>query len=69
MAKIPRTPAEIAADARRTGRPPIPRRSKKDRVIQIRVSGAELQAIHAEAQRRGVTVTDMLLGSFRRAGR
>jgi hypothetical protein len=65
-----RTPAEVAADERRTGRPPVRNRAKvRACVLQVRLTAAELRAIHAEAKRRGMTATELLLAPFRRAGK
>lgn len=61
-----RTKAQIAADKRRTGRPPLPASQKKGRFVQVRVTEAQLRQLKSEARRRGCTVADLLLGPWRK---
>jgi hypothetical protein len=59
-----RTPAQRAADALRTGRPPA--ENPRCRNFTIRVTADEHATLTREAQRRGMTITDMLLEPFRK---
>lgn len=55
----PRTPAEIAADAKRTGRRPKGDTSRT-KIVQMRVTEDELAELKRRAAELGLTVTDFL---------
>jgi len=63
--KRKRTPAEIAADAKRTGRPPLPRRQRRELVISVRMTREEHRRWRKEAKRRGLPLGIMLLKPWR----
>jgi hypothetical protein len=63
--KKSRTQAEIAADAFRTGRPPVPREQKRSEVISVRTTLAERMRLRREADRRGIGVSDLLMEPWR----
>lgn len=63
---MPRTEREKAADALRTGRP----KTGAVRTVNftIRLTPDERAALAREADRRGMTITDMLLEPYRKKG-
>lgn len=48
------------------GRPPLPPSERQARIVSVRVTEAELKMLRAEAKRRGVTVSALLLGPWRK---
>jgi hypothetical protein len=44
----------------------LPKALKRTRLIVLRVNGQEDRRLKAEAQRQGVTVTELLLGPYRK---
>lgn len=65
MKKKQRTKAQIAADAKRTGRPPKPPEDVRENYISLRVTKSERALLDKEAARLGVTITDLLLRPWR----
>jgi hypothetical protein len=63
--KKSRTQAEIAADAFRTGRPPVPSAKKRDQVLSVRTTLAERMRLRREADKRGIGVSDLLMEPWR----
>ena len=55
----PRTPAELAADKLRKGRPPIDWRPRRT-LVSFRMTEAELRKLKRLAAKAGLTVTDYL---------
>jgi hypothetical protein len=62
--KWKRTKAQIAADKKRTGRPPLGNKAKSVGVF-VRMTRTEATVIRAEAKRRGVSVGQLLMDSWR----
>jgi len=63
--KRPRTQAQRDADARRTGRPPMPRRDRRCVVLMGVFTMQEARAVRAEARRRRLTVSELLAAPWR----
>jgi len=49
----------------RMGRPPLPRGTQKAIKLSVRVTPAEAKMLRAEARRRGITVSDLLMHLWR----
>ena len=47
------------------GRPPLPPGTQKATRLSVRVSDAELKLLLAEAKRRGMTISDLLMLPWR----
>jgi|GEM_PF-2091345 len=47
------------------GRPPLPRGTQKAIRLSLRVTPAEVKLLQAEAKRRGITVSDLLMLPWR----
>lgn len=52
-------------NGKRIGRPPIDPRKRKGTLLAVRVTDSENERIREEAERRGVTISDLLLESWR----
>lgn len=49
----------------RMGRPPMPAGTARTELVAVRISANERQRLEAEAKRRGMTMTDVLLQAWR----
>jgi predicted HicB family RNase H-like nuclease len=63
--KRKRSKAQIAADARRTGRPPKRPADRHSEIIGIRTTPCERKRLEAEAKRRGVSLSALLMSPWR----
>jgi hypothetical protein len=62
--KAKRTPAEIAADKNRTGRPrDLP--ELKAKLVAIRVTKSELAQLRKTAKARGITLSEAIMAPHR----
>jgi hypothetical protein len=64
-----RTKAEIAADARRTGRPTLPARALKTQIVALRLTRGEVAALRKAAKASGMTLSGYLLAPHRPQGK
>ena len=64
--KPKRTPAQIAADVKRTGRPRVPAKTKRGTVMTIAVTAEEKRVLKAEAKKAGHSVSALLLRPWRK---
>ena len=66
MRRKKRTKAQIEADARRTGRPPKQPASRQSEMLSVYVTMAERRRLEAEAKRRGVSLSSLLMSPWRK---
>jgi hypothetical protein len=62
--KSRRTPAEIAADTRRTGRPPRPGKLRSVAIL-VRATPDERRRLDADARAAGLSVPNLLMRPWR----
>ena len=63
--KTKRTIAQIAADAQRTGRPPIPAKDRRKNIVVVRITDAERDQFEQLAQKREMTLSEVLMLPWR----
>jgi predicted HicB family RNase H-like nuclease len=66
MTKHKRSPAQIAADAKRTGRRPKAPGEKQSECIMVRVTMAEHKELLAAARQLGVSLSALLMRPWRK---
>jgi len=66
--KRKRTPAQIAADAKRTGRPRKAKAKKYSRHIMVNVTAAEFRELEAAARKAKLSLSALLMRPFRKEG-
>ena len=64
-----RTPAQVAADAKRTGRPPLPAKERRNYVANVRITEAERREFERQARVHGLTLSEVLMLPWRKEGR
>ena len=67
--KRKRTPAQVAADAKRTGRPPLPAKERRSYVANVRITEAERRGFERQARVQGLTLSEVLMLPWRKEGR
>lgn len=65
MAKRKRTPAQIAADKRRTGRPPLPPDQKQGKRVTVNLTASEFGNLAAIAEREGASLAEAIMRPWR----
>lgn len=63
-----RTPAQKAADAKRTGRPPKSPGKRRKETLTLRCTTIERRRLEAEAKRQDCTVSELLMRPWREEG-
>ena len=61
-----RTKALRDADAKRTGRPPLPKKERRDRVVPVRMTAAEYTRLKKDAKQLGMSVSGLLMSECRK---
>ena len=59
--KKKRTLAQIAADTKRTGRPPIPKEERRSYLLNVLITQAERQKFECLAKTKGLTLSEVLM--------
>ena len=65
MSKKKRTPAQIAADKRRTGRPPKPPEKKQSEQIMVYLTPSERQRLERLAEKEGLSIAALIMRPWR----
>jgi len=68
MSKKKRTPAQMAADKRRTGRPPKPPAEKKSEPIMVYLTPAERKRLEKLARKEGIPLAALIMRPWREKG-
>ena len=65
MSKKKRTSAQIAADKRRTGRPPKPPKEKRSEHIMVYLTPAERKRLEKLAKKEGIPLAAFIMRPWR----
>ena len=60
-----RSHAQIEADAKRTGRPPMPAKERRQNIVVVRITDAERVQFERLARDKGVTLSEILMLPWR----
>jgi predicted HicB family RNase H-like nuclease len=64
--KQKRTPAQLAADLERTGRPPKPAKLRYSEQLTVKMTRDERRRLEAAAQREGLSLPGLLMRPWRK---
>ena len=68
MAKKKRSPAQIAADKRRTGRPPMAPKEKHSEQIMVYLTPGERKRLEKLAKKEGLPLAALIMRPWREKG-
>ena len=68
MSKKKRTPAQMAADKQRTGRPPMAPKEKHSEQIMVYLTQAERKRLGKLAKKEGISLAALIMRPWREEG-